>query len=171
MTCYAIFAFVLALFGFVCLVKAGENTDLLLRYDDLCKNDFGGTCTFAFTPTITLSNPKIYYRLENFYANHRNFVKSRSYSQLRGNVFEADSLGICDPVTTNDDVGKLVSFGGTQLLSDGAANPCGLIAKYSFDDTFQIWDSNTQIAIDETNIAHSVDINSKFKAPEDAENI
>jgi len=46
-----------------------------------------------------LVNPKIYYQLENFYANHRNFVKSRNYKQLRGNVLSDSELGsTCDPV-------------------------------------------------------------------------
>ncbi len=61
MACYAVFAIVLALFGFVCIVKAGENVDLRIRYDDKCKEDFGETCTFTFTPDITLVNPKLYY--------------------------------------------------------------------------------------------------------------
>ena len=68
-------------------------------------------------------------------------------------------------------MGKLVSFGGEALLPHEPANPCGLIAKYAFDDTFTMFDGSSSITIDETNIAHQVDINSKFKAPENAENI
>ena len=81
MTLYAIFAFVLGLFGAVCIVKAGENSDFEIQYDVACKADvLGNTCTLSFTPTVDLVKPKIYYKLENFYANHRNFVKSRSYA-------------------------------------------------------------------------------------------
>ena len=43
-------------------------------------------CTFTFELTETLDKPYLYYEIENFYANHRKFVKSRNYKQLRGNV-------------------------------------------------------------------------------------
>lgn len=41
----------------------------------------------------------IYYELDNFYQNHRKYVKSRSYKQLKGNYLEKQSdLLDCDPV-------------------------------------------------------------------------
>jgi hypothetical protein len=82
--CYTFLTIILAAFGVICYTSAAANSDLLIRYDDQCN---GKTkCSITFTPTTTMVNPKIYYQLENFYANHRNFVKSRSYTQLRGNV-------------------------------------------------------------------------------------
>lgn len=50
-----------------------------------------------------------------------------------------------------------------QLTDD--ANPCGLIAKYQFNDWFELWEGTNNITIDDTNIAHSVDIDYKFKKP------
>ena len=65
-----------------------------------------------------------------------------------------------------------VAFGGnTSLSSTTVANPCGLIAKYIFTDRFAISQGNTSIAIDEKNIAHSVDVKYKFKSPVDASDI
>ncbi len=61
------------------------------------------------------------------------------------------------------------SLDGTLLEKTDAANPCGLIAKYAFSDTFQLWRGDTRVEIDENNIAHSVDINSKFKYVNDDE--
>ncbi len=93
----------------------------------------------TFVPTVDLINPKIYYQLENFYANHRNFVKSRNYKQLRGNVLGADSLTSCDPVIRMGDLGNSISsvaLDGTTLRSDDVAFPCGLIAKYYFNDAY-----------------------------------
>ena len=51
---------------------------------------------------------------------------------------------------------------------DDVAYPCGLIAKYMFNDKFKLFDGNqeNQIKIDEKNIAHAVDRNYKFKYPE-----
>ena len=111
---------------------------MLIRYDDQCN---GKTkCSITFTPSTTLVNPKIYYQLENFYANHRNFVKSRSYPQLRGNVESSAVLGgVCDPVTLMSDLGDSIpklALDNTPLNTNSVAYPCGLIAKYFFNDTY-----------------------------------
>jgi hypothetical protein len=172
--CYLVLIALFGGFGALCLVSAMGNNDMLIRYDDQCnglKN-----CRIEFTPTQDLTNPKIYYQLENFYANHRNFVKSRSYKQLRGNLLSASDIGTqCDPVLRVGDLGDKttkVSLGGTTLRSDDVAYPCGLIAKYFFNDTYVMADedNNKPIEIDETNIAHSVDRDYKFKLPEGVDN-
>lgn len=62
----------------------------------------------------------VYYQLENFYQNHRRYVKSRSSNQLQGtaglsnNELKSD----CDPLYQN----------GSLTLS-----PCGLIANSLFN--------------------------------------
>lgn len=61
-----------------------------------------------------------------------------------------------------------VAVDGTTLRSDDVAFPCGLIAKYFFTDTYNLTitnQANGTIEIDETNIAHAVDIDYKFKLP------
>lgn len=127
----------------------------------------------TFTPTIDLVNPKIYYQIENFYANHRNFVKSRNYKQLRGNVQSADELTSCDPVIKMSDLGDSiakVAIDGTTLKNEDVAYPCGLIAKYFFNDTYILEEklTGTRIPIDDSNIAHKVDKEYKFKLPENS---
>ena len=139
MLCYLFFTILLGAFGVICLLFAMKNKDFLLRYDDTC----GGnqTCSISFTLPKTLINPKIYYKLDNFYANHRNFVKSRNYAQLRGNTYAVDKIGTCDPIKTISDVG-FVSFafdGVTKLNGTEVANPCGLIAKYFFTDSYALF--------------------------------
>ena len=65
-----------------------------------------------------------------------------------------------------DSFAKVAIDGSTTLSSSTVANPCGLIAKYMFTDTYALSGINgTTIAIDETNIAHAVDKNYKFKHP------
>ncbi len=66
-----------------------------------------------------------------------------------------------------------MSYGGYPLLSNDTADPCGLIAKYMFSDSFALADSTliNYIPIDETGIAHSVDINYKFKTPSNGDEI
>lgn len=119
-------------------------------------------------PSETLEKPKIYYKLDNFYANHRNFVKSLDYSQLRA---DSSSAGAdCSPIKKNKDVSTpLNAVDGTTVLNpDDDANPCGLRAKYFFTDTFALSETGgSSIAIDETKISNSIDRNSKFKNSKD----
>ena len=103
--CYLILAVLLGGFGALCLTSAMANNDMLIRYDDKCNGQ--AICVVEFTPEKDLESPKIYYKLENFYANHRNFVKSRNYKQLRGNDLSAADLGTsCDPVLKMADLYK-----------------------------------------------------------------
>jgi len=50
----------------------------------------------------------VYYELDNFYQNHRTYVKSRSNDQLGGKyIKDVEGLINCDPVTA---VGDLYEF-------------------------------------------------------------
>ena len=42
--------------------------------------------------------------MNNFYQNHRRYVKSRDSSQLNGNYVPVDKLGDCDPIITVGDL-------------------------------------------------------------------
>ena len=82
--------------------------------------------------------------MENFYANHRNFVKSRNYKQLRGNGLGAESLTSCDPIIKMYDIGNLSSLDPSNpLKKDDVAFPCGLIGKYFFKDTYKLYNNKT----------------------------
>lgn len=164
MICYTVMLLILVLFGAISLMKASENNDLLFRYDETCGTEV--VCTRTITPTVTLVKPKLYYRLDDFYSNHRNFVKSRSYKQLRGEVLKVGDLSDCEPIVQMKDLemnGNLEY--GANLDQNAAANPCGLIARYFFNDRYEIAEeaTGTKITIDDTGIAHSVDVDSKFK--------
>lgn len=82
--------------------EADKLNDFKLRYDDICadKRGTGVPCELSFTLTEDLKNPKIYYRLNNFYQNHRSFQKY-SFSQLRG---EDKKIEQCGPMQTNKDL-------------------------------------------------------------------
>jgi hypothetical protein len=93
MICLGLIASLLGFFGGLSLNYSESLNDMTIRYDDQC--GLKPICNVTFTPSVDLVNPKIYYRLENFYANHRNFVKSRSYKQLRGELSDnKDSYSI-----------------------------------------------------------------------------
>lgn len=68
-------------------IKHIHNSILLHWLNLICSRTSDNTCTFTINIEEKLEKPVyVYYRLENFYSNHRNFVKARSFSQLRGEV-------------------------------------------------------------------------------------
>ena len=83
------------------------------------------TCHIQFYIPDTLSAPVLlYYRLTNFYQNHRRYVKSYDQAQLKGQDRSGAAINRsdCDPLQ-NDPNGK-------------PYYPCGLIANSVFNDTF-----------------------------------
>ena len=141
-----------------------------VRYDDYCMNNTIN-CSVPVIPKATLKSPKFYYKIENFYGNHRNFIKSRSYAQLRGS--SDYSIGDCDPIKKNRDINTVLpNINGATLDGNADANPCGLIAKNYFNDNFWLYDSSgNNITIDDSSIAHSVDRNSRFERPSNYEDV
>lgn len=67
----------------------------------------------------------------------------------------------------------MITYGKVILKSTDPANPCGLIAKYFFSDSFKLYNSASAvtISIDETGIAHNVDKTYKFKSPTNSSQI
>ncbi len=84
-------------------------------------------CSLQFQIPCNLKPPVLlYYRLTNFYQNHRRYVKSLDSDQLKGTAVKNTSLGACSPLDTNSGKDK-----------DGKPYyPCGLIANSVFNDTF-----------------------------------
>ncbi|CAG8503150.1 1724_t:CDS:2 [Funneliformis mosseae] len=81
-------------------------------------------CLIRFTLPETLKPPVfMYYRLTNFYQNHRRYVKSFDAEQLKGKAVPANTIkaGNCKPMDVGED-GKIIY-------------PCGLIANSQFNDT------------------------------------
>ncbi|RHZ43344.1 uncharacterized protein CDV56_100567 [Aspergillus thermomutatus] len=81
-------------------------------------------CRLSFEVPDDLGPPVfLYYRLTNFYQNHRRYVKSLDIDQLKGKAVDNKTIdgGSCDPLKL-DSTGK-------------AYYPCGLIANSQFNDT------------------------------------
>ncbi len=96
-------------------------------YDGKDVNTF--VCSLLFNIPNDLKPPVLlYYRLTNFYQNHRRYVKSLDSDQLRGTAVKNNSLGACDPLDT--DKKRNASSPGKPYY------PCGLIANSFFNDTF-----------------------------------
>lgn len=88
-------------------------------------------CVVQFDIPADIQPPVLlYYKLTNFYQNHRRYVKSLNQDQLRGDFVSASTLssGDCKPLGSNN--GK-------------AVYPCGLIANSLFNGEFSIVQSST----------------------------
>lgn len=86
-------------------------------------SDEGRTCQLQFEVPTHLKKPiYVYYRLTNFFQNHRKYVQSFDIDQLKGKAISGDSLtSDCNPLRS---------------ANDKAVYPCGLIANSLFNDTF-----------------------------------
>lgn len=75
-----------AVVGYLIFFQAMKINEFTIRYDDVCSQQRGTQrdCIVRFTPTVTLENPMVYYRLDSFYNNYRSFVKSKDIFQLAG---------------------------------------------------------------------------------------
>jgi len=81
------------------------------------------SCLIRFDLPAILNPPVfMYYRLTNFYQNHRRYVKSFDANQLKGEAVSSAAIkaGYCKPMDVVDD--KIIY-------------PCGLIANSLFNDT------------------------------------
>ncbi|AQK87719.1 ALA-interacting subunit 1 [Zea mays] len=120
--------------GLASLSASHNIVEVIDRYDAECvsANDKVGfiqdtktdkACTRKITVPKPMKGPiHIYYQLENFYQNHRRYVKSRNDMQLR-NKGDASTIANCEPEATSEDGGKPIV-------------PCGLIAWSLFNDTY-----------------------------------
>jgi hypothetical protein len=83
-------------------------------------------CFLRFSIDSDMSAPVLfYYRLSNFYQNHRRYVKSFDQQQLSGTARTGSQINSsdCDPLRSNNVTGR-------------PYYPCGLIANSQFNDTY-----------------------------------
>lgn len=88
----------------------------------------------------------IYYQLDNYYQNHRRYVKSRSDQQLLYGL-KYNSTSSCQPEESNN---------GFPIV------PCGLIAWSLFNDTFTFTRGTLELQVNRKNIAWKSDRDHKF---------
>jgi len=107
------------------------------------------TLTAEMKPPVYL-----YYRLDNFYQNHRRYVKSRSDKALQGaKITDTADLSTCDPLVNNGTGGIQTSY-----------FPCGLIAGSFFNDSFTMTSAGGvgSTSLRKDGIAWASDVKSKF---------
>jgi len=131
--------------GSIIVKYSKDVVEIDTQYDNLCGptlwNSNSTNCSISINITSDMTSPIfVYYKLTNFYQNHRRYVKSRSDPQLSGE--DISSVSSCDPLT---------NWGENSL----PLYPCGLIANSFFNDTItaclQRYNSNSCMNMTETN--------------------
>ncbi|KZV32803.1 ALA-interacting subunit 1 [Dorcoceras hygrometricum] len=106
------------------------------------------TCTRNLIVPKKMKKPIfVYYQLDDFYQNHRRYVKSRSDEQYKSPESEQKTK-TCEPEAFSDDRKPIV--------------PCGLIAWSLFNDTYAISRNGNSIPINKKDIAWNSDKTHKF---------
>lgn len=155
-----------------------EYTNCLNKTVEISGKSVVGYCITTLNIKKSLSPPIfIYYQLDNFFTNHMNYVKSRSYEQLRGeNISTSAAEGNCKDMAYNYEHFKtfvkedenfdsyIRSYTGEKMNKKLIMDPCGLIAKSMFNDTFSLESSKgKKIEILETEIARKIDVENNYK--------
>mmetsp|Transcript_21484 Transcript_21484/g.27082 ORF Transcript_21484/g.27082 Transcript_21484/m.27082 type:complete len:380 (-) Transcript_21484:17-1156(-) len=115
------------------------------------------SCTIEFNVDKDMEPPiLIYYEIDNFYQNHREYTTSRDDEQLYGATTQtALAAQDCEPLNK---IGNIT------------INPCGLIANTFFNDVIKLVpgiadaDGN-ELYLEEKGIAWQSDLNYKFSQP------
>jgi hypothetical protein len=167
---FLFFGIAFIVIGIIVLSYSNKIVEVSQQYETVC--GLNSKCKMTFNVESEMVGPiMIYYQLNNFYQNHRRYVKSKSNSQLKGTEYSLSDLqkaNDCDPIFTMKDLGKTLSFNNKTMNESAPANPCGLIAKSLFTDTYAIKDSTgKEVFIDETNIAWEADKKLKYAQPVD----
>ena len=80
----------------------------------------------------------LYYKLTNFYQNHRRYVSSRNEQQLAGQDVPSSSMSDASPLLTPQGGIPVSVNGRNATYDDFVYSPAGLIAWSLFNDTFEL---------------------------------
>jgi len=139
--------------GYVLFLASESVTEVISESYESC----GTICNVTFRNMNMQPPIYVYYKLENYYQNHRRYVKSRNDAQLRGQqVLALSDLSDCAPY---------VSYDGSSSPNEFYL-PCGLIARSLFNDTFILSTGNgSLIPVSTDGVAWQSDIDTKFNNP------
>ncbi|GAU97457.1 hypothetical protein RvY_08746 [Ramazzottius varieornatus] len=137
----------------------------------------GCKCREAFTITENITGPVfLYYALDNFFQNHRKYVKSRDDDQLMGKFKQAVVAADGTYSGPSSDCAPYLVYQPSQNGAPGVAfAPCGAIARSLFNDTIRLKylgstggqsaDTVKDVGLVRTGIAWASDKSTKFNNP------
>ncbi|KAK1393177.1 ALA-interacting subunit [Heracleum sosnowskyi] len=146
--------------GLASLLASRNVVEIVDRYETACipegfkkdkvkyiQSDSNKTCNRNLRVKKDMKPPiYVYYQLDNFYQNHRRYVKSRSDQQLKSKNKENETAD-CKPEAT---------------INGNAILPCGLIAWSLFNDTYSFSRSSQKLQVNKKDISWKSDRDHKF---------
>jgi hypothetical protein len=162
------------IFGSFIIKSSNDVHELTRRYDDIEECDANwydpSTCSVSFSISETWEEPIFFYfEIKNMFQNHRKYNKSRDIYQLMGDLRSTSEIdNYCEPVVDMEDLGFYTNL---QLKESDPANPCGLVAKSYFNDTYVLYrkSDGKMIEMKHDDIAWDIDKDEKFKRSDDNE--
>ncbi|KAI4307711.1 hypothetical protein L6164_030868 [Bauhinia variegata] len=160
---FTVIAVIFIPLGLVSYFASDRVVEVAYRYDQDCipqiysdnaisyiqSVDTDKTCIRKLTIRKQMKAPVyVYYQLDNFYQNHRRYVKSRNDNQLRYKSAERDTENCYPEALTPNNSQPIV--------------PCGLTSWSLFNDTYRFSLRNKDLVISKKNIAWKSDQNKKF---------
>jgi hypothetical protein len=169
-------AFLVAVSG---VVESG--VEMSQRYDPKLGCPLGTTCQVTFEVKEDMEAPVyVYYEIENFYQNHRDYLKSMYWPQLHWlntkDKCESDDCVNKDNMNKGehnfddrDDWEYLLKSNCKPLWKDKGRHlsPCGVVPNTMFDDVIKLNAGRTTagISMREDKIAWKSDVNNVFQQP------
>ncbi|XP_077243785.1 putative ALA-interacting subunit 2 isoform X2 [Tasmannia lanceolata] len=147
--------------GLMALRASQSVVEIVYRYDTDCIHESFRSNKVAYIKDRSISKNctqflkvqkhmkapiYIYYQLDNYYQNHRRYVKSRSDRQLLHGL-KYNDISSCQPEESNN---------GLPIV------PCGLIAWSLFNDTYTFSRETAELKVNRKNIAWKSDREHKF---------
>lgn len=154
---FSFFGILFIILGIVLLVYSKKIKSAKLDYTDCELNKI---CEKKIKLENDIDAPVfIYYQLDGFFQNSRRYIKSKETDQLTGDKIDAHDN--CEPAETNAEMGfdenTLALDGKTFLVKNKTAVPCGLMAKTFFNDSFIFKIGESELIVDDKNIAFDKD--------------
>lgn len=120
-----ILSFIFSGFGVYIYLLAREQVEVQVRYDNIVSAN--NSIVEINVPKPMKGNIWLFYKLTNFYQNHRRYMYSRSAKQLRGEYVGYSALKTeCEIWTSRNDSSEPADW----------YLPCGAIALSFFNDTY-----------------------------------
>ena len=134
-------AAIVGVLAILCFVWDSKTQEHSWRYDEKCGNKLKQYCYVTITLTESVpANSILFLRLIGFRQSNRKIINSWSHEQMVGASLGTDSeKRVCEPDVTNRDMEKYWSVDGTKLDLNAVSYPCGLLAKYFPQDTFEVF--------------------------------
>ena len=144
--CFLISGVIFIVIGVIILHFSSQIKEIEIRYDNIeecelaLESKDNKKCIVQIELKEKFKQPvMVYYQLNNFYQNHRRYIKSKSIDQLKGKYLSVNDIEEdCEPIIKNSDLWITTSIEGKPLDPDGPAHPCGLIARSLFNDSYTL---------------------------------